>query len=46
VTIACGQGTLRVTELQRPGAKRMPAREFLAGFPIAPGQRCSSPPTA
>jgi methionyl-tRNA formyltransferase len=46
VTIACGQGTLRVTELQRPGARRMPAREFLAGFPVAPGQRCGSPPMA
>jgi methionyl-tRNA formyltransferase len=44
VTIACGRGALRVTELQRPGGKRMPAREFLAGFPIAPGERCGSPP--
>ncbi|MGZ8254596.1 MAG: methionyl-tRNA formyltransferase [Burkholderiaceae bacterium] len=43
VTIACGQGALRVTELQRPGGKRMQAREFLAGFPISPGDRCSSP---
>jgi methionyl-tRNA formyltransferase len=44
VTIACGQGSLRVTELQRPGGRRMPAREFLAGFPIFPGERCGSPP--
>jgi methionyl-tRNA formyltransferase len=46
VTIACGQGVLRVTELQRPGGRRMPARDFLAGFPIAPGNRCGSPPAA
>ncbi|HEX5640213.1 MAG TPA: methionyl-tRNA formyltransferase [Burkholderiaceae bacterium] len=46
VTIACGRGALRVTELQRPGGKRMPAREFLAGFPVAPGERCGSPPMA
>lgn len=46
VSIACGQGALRVTELQRPGGRRMPAREFLAGFPIPPGERCGSPPLA
>jgi methionyl-tRNA formyltransferase len=35
--IACGRGTLRVTELQRAGSRRMPAAEFLAGAPIAVG---------
>jgi methionyl-tRNA formyltransferase len=44
VTIACGQGALCVTELQRPGGKRLNAREFLAGFPIRAGERCGSPP--
>jgi methionyl-tRNA formyltransferase len=46
VTIACGDGALRVTELQRPGGKRMGAREFLAGFPLRAGERCQSPPAA
>jgi len=44
VTIACGDGALRVTELQRPGGKRLGAREFLAGFPLRAGERCQSPP--
>ncbi|MGN4223849.1 methionyl-tRNA formyltransferase, partial [Burkholderia gladioli] len=35
VLIACGSGTLRVTQLQKPGGKRLPAREFLAGAPLA-----------
>ena len=46
VTIACGRGVLGLTELQRPGGRRMSARDFLAGFPVAPGDRCGSPPTA
>jgi methionyl-tRNA formyltransferase len=46
VTIACGDGALRVTELQRPGGKRLSAREFLAGFPLRAGERCQSPPAA
>ena len=36
--MACGDGALRLTELQRPGGKRLPAREFLRGFALAPGQ--------
>ena len=38
VTVACGDGALRLTEMQRPGGKRLPAREFLRGFALAPGQ--------
>lgn len=40
VTIACasGQSMLRLTELQKPGGKRLPAAEFLKGFAIIPGQ--------
>jgi methionyl-tRNA formyltransferase len=38
VRIACGEGALVVTELQRAGGRRLPAREFLAGMPIAAGQ--------
>jgi methionyl-tRNA formyltransferase len=36
--IACGDGTLVVTELQRPGSRRMSAAELLAGMPIAGGE--------
>ena len=37
VLIACGKGALRVTELQKPGGKRLPAAEFLKGFPLEGG---------
>ena len=39
VVVACGSGALQLTELQRPGGKRLGAREFLAGCAIAPGER-------
>ncbi len=39
IGVACGEGCLLLTELQRPGGKRLPARDFLRGFPLAPGQR-------
>jgi methionyl-tRNA formyltransferase len=39
VRIACGQGQLLATELQRAGAKRLPAADFLRGFALVPGQR-------
>jgi methionyl-tRNA formyltransferase len=39
VVVACCEGALRVTQLQKPGGKRLPAREFLAGLPLAAGQR-------
>lgn len=38
VIIACGQGALRVTELQKPGGKRLPAAEFLKGFTMESGR--------
>jgi methionyl-tRNA formyltransferase len=34
VLIACGDGVLRVEELQKPGGKRLPAAEFLKGFSL------------
>lgn len=37
VGVACGQGRLEITELQRPGGKRLAAADFLRGFPLAPG---------
>ena len=40
IVVACNNAeTLVMTELQRPGARRMPVREFLRGFPLAPGSR-------
>ena len=35
IVVACKGGTLRLTELQKPGGKRLPAAEFLKGFPLA-----------
>ena len=42
VRVACGQGVLCVTELQRAGGKRLNAADFLRGFAIAAGQRLSN----
>ena len=38
VRVACGEGVLCVTELQRAGGKRLNAADFLRGFPLAAGQ--------
>jgi methionyl-tRNA formyltransferase len=35
IVVACKTGTLRLTQLQKPGGKRLPAAEFLKGFPLA-----------
>jgi len=37
VRVACGDGVLRLTELQRAGGKRLPVADFLRGFALAPG---------
>jgi methionyl-tRNA formyltransferase len=37
LTIACGNGAVRLTEVQRAGAKAMSAGEFLRGTPLHPG---------
>jgi methionyl-tRNA formyltransferase len=45
IAVACGAGVLRITELQRPGGRRVSARQFLqgtrlvAGMKFAPRQR-------
>jgi methionyl-tRNA formyltransferase len=39
VLVACGEGALRLTQLQKPGGKRLPVREFLAGTSFQAGQR-------
>jgi len=35
IVVACGSGALRMTELQKPGGKRLVAGEFLKSFPLA-----------
>ena len=39
VIVGCGDGSLCITELQKPGGKRLPAADFLRGMPIAAGSR-------
>ena len=39
IVIACGEGGLRLTELQKAGGKRLPVEQFLAGTPITVGAR-------
>jgi len=39
IDVACGQGVLRLTQLQRPGGRRLEVRDFLAGTAVAAGAR-------
>jgi len=41
IDVQCGDGVLRVTQLQRPGGKRLPVADFLRGFPMQAGMRFS-----
>jgi methionyl-tRNA formyltransferase len=41
LVVGCGQGSLRILELQREGGKRLAAEQFLAGCPLKPGARVS-----
>jgi len=34
ITVACGDGTIRITELQAPGGKRMAAGDYLRGHDL------------
>ncbi len=43
IVVACGEGALRVTELQPAGGRRMNAAAALAGRRIAPGMRFTRP---
>jgi methionyl-tRNA formyltransferase len=43
LTVACGQGALRLTALQRAGGKPMSADAFLRGFAVPPGTRLGRP---
>ena len=37
--VGCGQGALRLVLVQQEGGRRLLAPDFLAGHPLAPGQR-------
>jgi methionyl-tRNA formyltransferase len=39
LTVACGDGALRLTRLQRPGGRPLAGAEFLRGFEVPPGSR-------
>jgi len=39
LTVACGEGAVRILELQRAGRSAMQAAAFLRGTPLAPGTR-------
>jgi methionyl-tRNA formyltransferase len=44
--VACGEGAIRATELQRAGGKRLEVAEFLRGCPISAGERFLLAPLA
>lgn len=37
IAVQCGEGVLRLTELQRTGGKRLPVADFLRGAALTPG---------
>ncbi len=37
IAVACGDGVLRITQLQRPGGRRQAVAEFQRGFSLLPG---------
>ena len=39
LTVACGDGALKLLKLQRAGRSPQASGEFLRGFPLAPGER-------
>jgi len=43
IRVACGEGVLNLAQLQKPGGKRLPAADFLRGFPLPPGSRFELP---
>jgi methionyl-tRNA formyltransferase len=39
IVVGCGEASLRILAVQREGGRRLTAQEFLAGHPLATGQR-------
>jgi methionyl-tRNA formyltransferase len=46
IVVACGAGALRITELQKPGGKRLAAADWLHGCPLVAGRRFDLPASA
>jgi methionyl-tRNA formyltransferase len=46
LTVACGEGVLRLLRLQRSGRAPLDAPIFLRGFPVPPGTRLPCPATS
>ncbi len=44
VVVACGEGAMRFTQLQRAGGKRLPAADFLHGFALPVGAQLDTAP--
>ncbi len=43
IDVAIGDGTLRITRLQKAGGKALPVADFLRGFEVKPGMRFTAP---
>ncbi len=43
IVVGCGKGSLCLEVLQRPNAKAMAAAQFIQGFPVHSGDRCTAP---
>lgn len=39
IVVACGEGSLRIEEIQRAGGRRLTPGEFLRGYRLVPGER-------
>lgn len=39
IQVACGRDALKLEIIQKPGGKKLPAAQFLSGFPMEPGTR-------
>jgi methionyl-tRNA formyltransferase len=39
LVVGCGEEALRLLEVQREGGRRLGVEQFLAGYPLQPGQR-------
>ncbi|MDR2092024.1 MAG: methionyl-tRNA formyltransferase [Azoarcus sp.] len=46
VIVACGEDALCITELQRPGSRRLQVAEFLRGFALGAGEQFTMPDDA
>ncbi|MFB6249706.1 MAG: methionyl-tRNA formyltransferase [Salinibacter sp.] len=44
--VACGEGAVEIVTIQQPSRQRLGAADFLNGYPLAPGDRLGSAPSA